>query len=262
MLTEDDFEVRVITLAGGLDPDRYIREQGLAAYSAAVRGAQRHADYLIERARVLHPGSSPEAKVKALNFLLPHIRRLPNALLRDEFAKNAAQKLGIDSTLMLQELKRAATQRLESVRAPQATALSELERVLLRALVMPEVDRARARAATELGTHPEWFAGLASAGLMETLVHAPAPDNPMDAAGNADERNLLAVALHEPGDESRDSLEVQVSHALTTLHVRHVKRRLVELRGLIAEAERKGDPAMLQQLTEEKVRLDRLLRQL
>ncbi len=49
LLTEDDFEVRVITLEGGLDPDRYIREHGVAGYSAAVRGAKRHADYLIER---------------------------------------------------------------------------------------------------------------------------------------------------------------------------------------------------------------------
>src|SRR3978361_786761 len=108
LLSEEDFEVRVMTLEGGLDPDRYIREHGVAGYSAAVRGAKRHADYLIERARILHPGQTPEAKVRALNFLLPHIRRIPNALLRDEFANNAAQQLGIDSAIMRQELKQAA----------------------------------------------------------------------------------------------------------------------------------------------------------
>ncbi len=184
LLTEEDFEVRVMTLEGGLDPDRYIREHGVAGYSAAVRGAKRHADYLIERARILHPGQTPEAKVRALNFLLPHIRRIPNALQRDEFANNAAQQLGIDSAIMRQELKQAAAQRLESVRAPQAAALSELERVLLRALVLPDADAARELAAMELGAHPEWYAGLPSAALMETLADASAPDTPMDAASD------------------------------------------------------------------------------
>src|SRR5277367_6799927 len=73
LLTEEGFTVKVITLDGGLDPDRYIRERGAAAYHAAARTAQALPDYLIERARQLFPPRSPEAKVKALNFLLPHI---------------------------------------------------------------------------------------------------------------------------------------------------------------------------------------------
>jgi DNA primase len=262
LLSEEDFEVRVMTLDGGLDPDRYIREQGVAAYSAAVRVAKRHADYLIERARILHPGQTPEAKVRALNFLLPHIRRIPNAIQRDEFANNAAQQLGIDSALMRQELKQAAAQRLESVRAPQATAISELERILLRALVLPDADAARELAASELGAHPEWYAGLPSATLMETLANASAPDNPMDAAADGASRSLLAIALHEPSDESRDALAVQVQHALTTLHRRSMERRQRELRASITTADRAGDQELLKTLMTEKVLVDRALREL
>jgi DNA primase len=262
LLTEEDFEVRVMTLEGGLDPDRFIREHGLAAYSAEVRGAKRHADYLIERARILFPGQTPEAKVRAVNFLLPHIRRLPNAIQRDEFANNAAQALGIDSALMRQELKHAAAQRLESVRAPQASALSELERVLLRALVLPDADAGRELAAAELGAHPEWYAGLPTAGLMEVLANASAPDNPMDAAPDAGSRSLLAIALHEPGDESRDALVVQVRDALTTLKRRSLERRQRELRASIAAADRAGDQELLRKLMEEKVAVDRALREL
>jgi DNA primase len=261
LLSEEDFEVRVMTLDGGLDPDRYIREQGVAAYSAAVRGAKRHADYLIERARILHPGQTPEAKVRALNFLLPHIRRIPNAIQRDAFAEDAAQKLGIDSALMRQELKHAASHRLESVRAPQAAALSELERVLLRALVLPDADAAREHAAAELGAHPEWYAGLPTAGLMETLSNASAPDNPMDAATDGPSRSLLAIALHDPSDESRDALVVQVQHAIATLRRRSLERRQRDLRALIAAADRSGDQELLTKLTMEKLQVDRALRE-
>lgn len=262
LLTEEEFEVRVITLEGGLDPDRYIREHGVRGYSAALRGAKRHADYLIDRARVLHPGTTAEAKVKALNFLLPHIRRLPNAIQRDEFAGNAAQKLGIDSALMRQELKKAASQRLESVRAPQASALSEIERWLLRALVMPDADPARALAAEQLGANPEWYSGLSSAELMEALVNGPAPDNPMDAAQDDGARQMLAVALHEAAEEGSVPLETQVQHSLSALHRRAVERRQRELRTLIAAAERSGDVEMRTNLERELMTISRKLREL
>ncbi len=53
LLTEEGFEVKVVTLEGGLDPDRYIRERGAKAYMTALRGARRHQEYLLERARQL-----------------------------------------------------------------------------------------------------------------------------------------------------------------------------------------------------------------
>jgi DNA primase len=138
LLTEEDFEVKVVTLEGGLDPDRFLREQGVQAYMDSLRNARRYSDFLIDRARHLFPGRTADAKVKALNFLLPHIRRMPNRIQRDEFAADAAQKLGIDSAILRQELKQAAAARVESVRAHTHDPASETERVLLRALVVPE----------------------------------------------------------------------------------------------------------------------------
>jgi len=132
LLTEEAFEVRVVTLEGGLDPDRYIREHGAQEYLAALRGAKRHSDYLIERARQLFPSSTADAKVKALNFLLPHIRRMPNRITRDEFAADAAQKLGIDSALVREELKQAAAKRRDSISQVIPT-LSEAEKEVRRA---------------------------------------------------------------------------------------------------------------------------------
>ncbi len=55
LLTEEDFEVKVVTLEAGLDPDRFIRERGIKEYVAAVKAAKRHSDYLIDRAMQLFP---------------------------------------------------------------------------------------------------------------------------------------------------------------------------------------------------------------
>jgi DNA primase len=253
LLVEEGFEVRVVTLEGGLDPDRFIKERGMAVYSDAVRGAVRYADYLIERARAMFPARTPEAKVKALNMLLPHIRRVPNAIARSEFAENAAQKLGIESSLMRQELKQAAAQRLESVKAAQPRAVTEVERILLCALVLPDADGARQVAAERLGAHPEWFAELPCAALMEVLVSGPAPENPFEAAPDETSRALLALALQGAEDEL---LAPKVEGALETLRRQYLERRSREVRLQMAEAQRRGDEEMLMKLAQEKVRLD------
>jgi DNA primase len=254
LLVEEGFEVRVVTLEAGLDPDRYIKERGIAAYSNAVRGAMRYADYLIERAQILFPARTPESKVKALNMLLPHIRRVPNAIARSDFAENAAQKLGIESSLMRQELRQAAAQRLESVKAAQPHAVTAVERIVLCALVLPDADSARALAVERLGANPEWFSALGSAPVIEVLVNGPAPDNPFDAAPDAASRTMLASALHSEGEEA--VMAAHVEGALETLRRGYLERRSREVRVQMAEAQRRGDQEMLMRLAQEKVRLD------
>jgi DNA primase len=262
LLTEEDFEVRVVTLEDGLDPDRFLRERGVEAYKAALHGAKRISEYLIERAQALHPGRTAEAKVRALNFLLPHIRRMPNAIQRAEFADNAAQKLGIEAALVKAELKQAAAQRIESIRRPQMERVSEMERVLLQALVLPEADSARQLAASVMAEHPQWYADLPAGALMESLALAPAPENPMDAAEGHAERAMIATALAQPVDVSQTPLAEHVRNALKTLEERGLERRARELRSLMAEASRRGDEAMLRQLAAEKLQLERQLRAL
>ena len=271
LLTEEGFEVKVIALEGGLDPDRFVREQGIQAYMAALRTAKRHSDYLIDRARQLFPGRTAEAKDKAMNFLLPHIRRMPSAIARSEFVDDAAQKLVIDSAFIRQELKLAAAQKLQSVRSHRRDPASEAERVLLRALVLPEHDPARARASAELQQHPEWLEGLPAGPLLEALASAPVPQNPLDAAPDDDTRTMLAQILASQVDtetasqrQSRtepQSMHEQVDNALHSLAFGQLERRQRELRSSLAEAGRRGDSAMVDRLTLEKIKVDKALRE-
>ena len=260
LLTEEDFDIKVVTLEGGLDPDRFVREQGVQAYGAALRAARRYSDYLIERARQQFPGHTAEAKVKALNFLLPHIRRMTHPIRRNQFAEDAANKLGIDSGLMRQELKQAAAQRTASIPAHRSEPLTETERILLRALCLPEADSARIIASTHLADHPEWIADLATADLLDALAHAPAPSNPLDAAATDESRAHLAHALDHAAQPTDPPLTEQVEGALHTLEHRRLERRQRELRSQIAEADRRGDQPMLTQLIAEKLDIDRKLR--
>ena len=225
-----------------------------------LRNAKRYSDYLIDRARQLFPARTAEAKVSSVNFLLPHIRRMPNALHRGEFINDAAQKLGIDSALLLQEVKQAAAQRTASIPAHRSEPITETERTLLRALVLPESDPARIIASTHIAEHPEWIADLATADLLDTLAHAPAPSNPLDAAHTDESRAHLAIALDHAPQSTDLPLTEQVEGALHTLEHRRLERRQRELRSQIAEADRRGDQPMLQKLIAEKLEVDRQLR--
>ena len=259
LLTEEGLNIKIVTLDGGLDPDRYIRERGVEAYMAALREARRQADYLIERARLAFPGASAEQKVKAMNFLLPHIRRMPEKLARDQFAHDAAQKLGIDSAVLREELRQAALRRRDHIET-RATTLTEVERVLLRALAIddPENEQARRLATQALAEHPAWFEHLGCFAALQALVLRQARD-PMDVVEDEAQRALLAETLLA---ETKPPEETEVQSAIQEIHERAIVRRQRELRELISEAERRGDHAELALLTQQKLDLDRALRQL
>ena len=162
--------------------------------------------------------------------------------------------------MVLKEVKQAAEHRLESVRAAQPQAVTEVERILLCALVLPEADSARALAAETLGAHPHWFEDLPSAAVMEVLVNGPAPENPLAAAPDPISRALLASALHvstEVNGPEHESSPLVVASALESLRERYTERRSRDLRSQMTEAQRRGETSMILRLMQEKVALDR-----
>jgi DNA primase len=259
LLTEEGFSIKIVTLDGGLDPDRYVRERGIEAYTQAVRGARWQADYLIDRARQQFPGAGADQRVKALNFLLPHIRRMPEMQARLQFAADAAQKLGIDSAVLRDELRQAALKRRDRVEARPAS-LSEVERVLLRALAVtdPEHETARRIAAEAINREPQAFEHLAAYGALQALATRGARD-PMEAVEDDAQRALLAETLLAEKDTP---MRVEIESAIQEIEERAIESRLRDLRAMIADAERRGDYGELALLTQKKLELDRSLRRL
>ncbi len=259
LLIEEGFSVKVVTLDGGLDPDRYVRERGTPAYIAALRSARRHSDYLIERARTLFPPVTPDAKVKALNFLLPHMQHIPSRIARDEFAADAAQKLAIDSALLRQELKQAAFARRGDVRSKDAVtqSWSEAEKLLFRALTLPVGQPARELVRQRLAAEPGLYEGLAASSLLVAFIAAETISNPFDLAPDEASRHLLAAVLLNGAPEIEPE---QVENAFHSLRHSRLERRQRELRRLLSDAEARGDTVTVQEMMTEKMALDRALR--
>ncbi len=240
LLTEEGFEVKVVALEGGLDPDRYIRERGAKEYMTALRGARRHQDYLIERARQLFPPRTPAAKIEALNYLLPHIRRMPNRISRDEFASDAAQKLNIDSALVREELKQAASKRRDSISSSPISSLSRAEQILLQAFSSPQTSEIYRTAEAAYIEHEADFAKM-GADVHEILNHLRARAvnaDPLMALAEPAHRQMLAsvfVSVHGAEPEL-----AHVESAINSVRQTSLEQQQRAVRAALQEAERMG----------------------
>jgi DNA primase len=272
LLIEEEFEIKVLTLEQGLDPDLFVRRKGKDAYAAALRKSQRYFDYLIERARAQFPVRSAEGKHKAVNYLLPHIQRVPSRIVRDELAEEIAQKLSIDSSVVRQELKHAAVARKSaSVKAAPDAQITDAEKILIRALASGAQlssdehfsDRSGeddpfdpARQARFVLAAERLHVGIATESLIEALLTAaPETSDVMDIPLSADDRRLLAAILMKDDEELTAEKIEGATRALIRVQIRH---RLEDIQRQL-EALRAHDPAQLKLLMDEKLRLKRAL---
>jgi DNA primase len=272
LLVGEEFEIKVLTLEQGFDPDLFIRRRGPNDYSQALRRAPKYFDYLIERARTQFPVRTPEGKVKAVNYLLPHVQRVPSRIVRDELANEMAQKLGIDSAVLRQELKHAATTRgTRAITASAEAQVTQAERILIRALasatdIAPgegstsardgvDEDFDAARQARFALHHERLHQGLATESLLEQLL-ANEDVDVMSLPLSDSDRRLVAEVLLQNHEQLTPEL---VDGAINALRRRDLERRQRQVRAEIAEAERRQDAAELGRLLRQKVEIDRAL---
>jgi DNA primase len=274
LLVEEGFQVKVLTLEAGFDPDLFLRRKGRLAYEEALRGSQKYFDYLIERARSQFPVRSAEGKVKALNYLLPHIQRVPSRIVRDELAQEIAHRVGIDSSVLRQELRHAATDRVAvTVKTALAGQITAAEHILIRALASAsEMQANTSRVSSREGVDEEFdptrqaqFAlrkehlheGLAAESLLQALLDAgPESGHPMDLPLPESDRKLLASVLMNEEEELTPEL---LEGAVKALRRTWTRRRLEQIQRETVEASRQGDSALVAALGAEKVRLKRAL---
>jgi len=271
LLVSEDFQIKVLTLEAGFDPDLYIRRKGAAAYGEALSHSQKYFDYLIERARSDFPVRTPEGKVKALNYLLPHVQQVASRIIRDELANEISHRLGIDSAVLRQELRHAARSRSSAqVSASGSATLADAERVLVRALASRELRRSPVsdRGGQDPDFEPARQAHFAltrerlhEASAAETLINAlllaqEQGLDPMSLPLVEGDRKLLAAVLMDEREELTPEL---LESSIRSLRRRVLRRQLEELQQQLKEAERRQDPASAARLLQERVKLRRAM---
>src|SRR5579864_3401036 len=184
LLLEQDFEVRVLALPAigdkKADPDLFIREKGVEEYTKLLKDAPPYVDYLIGRARQMGLATGEE-KRRAVNFLLPYLQKIPNPILRSEWATRIAQQLRLDEPVLRAALTKAARERRSEVKIQPELAgrpAKPVERRLIRMLA--EATGFRRELAQTLQS-AELYHGLETEKIFSALIVASLADEPMTA---------------------------------------------------------------------------------
>ena len=231
LLLEQDFEVRVLALPPvgdkKADPDLFIREKGPEAYITALKNCPPYVDYLIGRARQMDL-STAEGKLRALNFLLPYLQKIPNRLLRSEWATRISQQLRIEEPVLRAALSKAAAERRSEVKlTPELVGkpAKPIERRLIRMLV--EAEGFRRRLAQRL-EQTRLYQGLETEKIFAALIVAGLSDQPVSATeigASLEERDrrLYFEILFE---EAQEGTWEEAESCLEALRERELEREL------------------------------------
>ena len=238
LLLEQDFEVRVLALPAvgekKADPDLFIREKGSGAYMQALKKAPPYIEYLIGRTREMDL-TTGQGKLRALNFLMPYVQKIPNRLLRTEWAKIIAEHLHIEEPVLRAALSKAALERRSEIRTqPELVRRNIQGSDLIRMLL--EATEFRRELAKQLQSE-HLYDGLETEKIFTVLVVAALSDGATDlteitALLGEREREVLREIQFEP------EVKFKWTDAQDCLQILRLRKARLEMDALRAELER------------------------
>jgi DNA primase len=261
LLLEQDFEVRVLALPPigdkKADPDLFIREKGAEAYTKLLKESPPYVDYLIARARQMDI-TTGEGKLRAVNFLLPYVQKIPNRLLRSEWATRIAQQLRLDEPVLRAALSKAAIERRSELKA-QPESLGRSTKPVERRLIhmLSEAEDFRVELAERL-QQERLYEGMEAERIIAALIAASLASPPMatsDIAGTLDDRDrrLLFEVVFE---EEEIATWEEAESCLAALQRKQVERAVAQVQ---RDIESQPPGASLRALLERKQELMRRL---
>jgi DNA primase len=263
LFLEGDFRVRVLRLPAGPGPDVFVRTAGAQEYRERAQKSISYLEFVLEAAIQTHgPWDDPKKKVQIMNVVLPYLARLPSAVERSDYVFKFARRLGIEDQQLLAETKRAAQQKKlrlsEEPLAPAASMKFAEKRLLQLLLNKPDLQPQILPLCSR-----QDFEGLAAERIFSILLEE-FHNNQLGTyegfhrrlAGEAEQALLAQLQIEEvPESPSRDTAE-SFLNALRAMRLASYKQKILIK---IAEAAEKNDDAMLNQLIEQRILVDREL---
>jgi DNA primase len=275
VLLAEDFEIKVLVLPDGADPDEFVRAQGAEEYNRRRGQSIPHIQFVLEQALRERNLRAPAQKAEAVEEVLPFVRAVRHPIQRREYFDIVMDSLRVEEAALRQELWKTVNARQagaggagevkrQFARARTAE-LTVAERRLLELLVHdPEL-----RAALLPHVVESDFEGLASEAVYRALKILEARGAEVDfstlseAAGDdpAAADIVPLVLMYEPERAEGEAADVFLAEAescLMTLRLMSYDRRLKELATEINAADRAGDDEARDRLIMEDLELKRL----
>ena len=138
LLVSEGFDVNVLALNKGEDPDTFIRRNGADAYRDRLKSSSPYLEYLLDQAAEGVDFAQDDSRRQYLGKMLTVAARIPDAAARDQFADRLAHRARVTEEVVRAEIRKAAVQKRTEVTTREVPSISQMkpaERGLIWALV-------------------------------------------------------------------------------------------------------------------------------
>jgi DNA primase len=271
LLTED-FEIKVLVLPDGADPDEFIRANGVSGYNELRGKATPHIQFILDQAVRQRNLLRPADKAAAVEEVLPYISAVRNSIQRREYFDIAMNFLRVEEASLRNELwrsvKTGATVDTKRMRRDVVRSIGAkptmAEQQLLELLVHDVELRSEILSRLEVTD----YEALALAAIFRALFEIE------ESGGEVDMENLLARTEDDPiandyvplllmsdpqraDGEAIDDTLLKAEKCLVVLRLMALDRKIAELGVEIEHAERNGDMKQIESLIIERTELTR-----
>jgi len=242
LLLDEGLHVRVLALDGGLDPDEYVKQNGVEAYRAKLDAASGYFHWLADRARLKFDMRSAEGRMDAFKFLLPVVQKISDKLERVAVANDVAGYLGVEPGLVLDQFKKAAADRRNpSPVRPVRPVTLPVEKILMHALITSEEVRREILPQLTAPMTETWMGRE----IVEALRQAAASGIPVTFSaldGRLSEKARTLMHEIATADETEDveRLLEQSRACLKRMEEDSKKIQVEDLRARVKSAEQEG----------------------
>lgn len=134
LFLKEGFQVHVVSLPPGQDPDSFLRSEGRDAYLEKIRSSAPFLDFMLNHFMAQQKApSSPRAKQEVVAQILPYLAKVPNRIERSEQLARIAARLHLDERLVRGEMRKMVRPggKQESLPKISPASLTEAEKHLL-----------------------------------------------------------------------------------------------------------------------------------
>jgi DNA primase len=260
-LLAEDFDIKVLVLPEGTDPDEFIKASGVEAYNERRGAALPHIQFVLDQAMRDRNLRRPADKAEAVEEVLPFIRAVRNKIQKREYFDMTLDALRVEEPALRRELWQTVAKAQTMTNADASAALHGgvaraqsapltvaeqrlLELLMhdgeLRRILLPRIA-------------PDDYEDLPTAGIFRALAELEAAGAEVGfetlrqrTEGDPVAADLVPLLLmSEPearGEgEAADEAVAEAESCLLTLRLMRVERRLKDLAIEINAAERAGD---------------------
>ena len=277
ILLAEDFEIKVLVLPDGADPDDFIRANDVAAYNEE-RGKRSttFVPFVLNQAAAERDFRNSADKQAAIEDILPFLRVVKSAIARRDFFDAAMNRFQIadenraelwkslkisSEGYQRNEAREVREQISQVVQAKPTVAEQDLLELLihdaeLRELILPTLE-------------PPDYEHLAAADIFRALIEIQnnggevTPEVLQSFVGDSDTLSILLLSeATRTEDEAMDEYLIRAEKCVLTLRVMAIDRRLREIKDEMATAEQSGSPERFNNLILEQLELSRLKNEL